>query len=198
MRIGLALTSVILATAMGMAGCRKAESPAVNAAAPEAIETPAPPPPPGPPLAKVTPDGCSLVAAYVKTELKDSGFGLPLQVYVPAAPKERVTEGELRSDFKLDAAAARDLAGAMTATMHAGSHLDCDWRRLGAPQPAWYQPGGRPDYIRFRTAFSADGALALLDTFTTAGEVVALGTHCLYRRDGASWVRLACAPTVIS
>ena len=197
MRLNRALMGLTIAAAL--AGCgKKEEQVAANAPArppPEAPPTSAPPPP-GPPLPPISAEACNLIATYVRAEL-GSEFGLPLMIYVPAEPKASLNANRLTNDFsdELTPPQTKALAAAMTTSLQQGSALACDWRAVGLPQPAVLQPG-KKDFIRFRTAI--DGDVAILDTYTTAGDFTEVGTRCVYRRVGAAWSRAKCVLTAIS
>ena len=187
-----------LLLAAALAGCgKKQDQVAANGPArppPEAPPTSAPPPP-GPPLPPASAEACNLIATYVRAEL-NSEFGLPLMLYVPPAPKQALTAGELTRAFPtLTAAQAQALAGKFTTTLHDGSAVTCDWRSVGLPQPAVLQPG-KKDFIRFRTAI--EGEAAILDIYTTAGGLTEIGTRCQYKKVGTGWQRTQCVLTAIS
>lgn len=194
MRLALAPTCVILAAVL--AGCGpKADDTQVKASVDNAPATKAATAPRGPPLPAVSAEGCGLIAAYVKTELK-SDFGLPLMVRVEPDAKSTVAAADLKRPFpELKAPQAHALASALANSIKDGSQLDCDWAGLGLAPARLYTPDDK-GFIRFRAA--VDGDAAVLDSFTSAGDVVSVGARCLYRREAGAWTRTRCVVTGIS
>jgi hypothetical protein len=187
-----------LALALVLAGCGKKEEQQVTLNRPQpklpGPTAPAMTPPPGAALTSAGADACAVVGAYVKHEL-GGDMGLPLIYRDAADAKAAVTEAELRHQFpNLKAAEATTLAKAATAARRQGRQIDCDWKALGVMAPAFLQPGGK-DFIRFRAV--AEGEVAVLDSFTSAAEMVAAGNRCLYRREAAGWTRETCVLTAL-
>jgi hypothetical protein len=197
MRLTRALICLTLAAAI--AGCGKKEGQlAANAPAkppPEAPPTTAPPPP-GPPLPQMSAEACNLIATYVRAEL-NSEFGLPLMIYVPREPKLLIKAGDISRDFsdEINPTQAKALAQDFTTNLQQGAALSCDWRSVGLPQPAVLQPG-KKDFIRFRPAIEPD--VAILDIYSTAGDLTEVGTRCLYKKVGTGWQRTKCVLTALS
>lgn len=180
--IGVVLAAGLLAT-----GCERKPEDIASASAPAA---------PASNAAPAAPSGaCAVVAAHAKKDMPD-GFGFPLKATLAPAPAEAASAAELKSAFvDLTEAQAGELAAALSAQATAGSQLNCDWQGLGLPRPRIYDKG--PAFIRFRAGLSNDARLAVLDTYTEAGDYVAIGTWCLYRQTEAGWERASCVPTVI-
>lgn len=189
-RLGL-----VLMAALALASCgKKEEKVSLNRPQPKlpGPQEPSYTPPPGAALTPASAEDCAVVGTYVKHELAGD-MGLPLMYRVAADPNLTLKPSVLEKSFpKLKGAEADGLAKAFEAGAREGRQFDCDWKGMGVMPPVMLQPAGK-DFLRFRSAVF--GEVAVLESFTSAGEIVAAGTRCLYRKDGGAWVRGDCVLT---
>jgi hypothetical protein len=161
---------------------------AVNApAAPQATPQAA-----GPALPSLSPEACSVLATYIKTELKGD-IGLPVTMRIAPdkhKPKPGAFDAKTMGDVK--PGEFKDLETGLAQSVAQGSQIDCDWKSLGM-QPPQPQTGESNAWIRFRPIVAGD--VALLDVFTDG--VTQLHSRCFYRKKAGAWVRGACGLTPI-